>query len=681
MVKSPILTLTATERAANLLQRRISILGPIGISAVAQSCRSFAMDALIESGGQFKILSPPEESLLLRKLLESEVYSRYNMGNYDDAVILNLLNHFHRLQDMAISPKEYTMHFQCEGAYDKIISTKQLELARLYTIFQEEKCKRDFLSFRDIILRSTELVENNPIAAESFANRFKYIMLDELQDLSPLAFKFLNLLISVTKFENILISGDDNQSIFSFRGARFGKSHYRTFCNQFPGAKTFSLDESFRSHGLILRTTKRLISRNQNEFDSSSIPVPKHFSRWRSLDDPVFNKIKEPRHYLLETDQEEIQLIAKLINRLTNDFKVFNPRDIAILARTKFAAQEVADGLSNLAVPVNLTGTIHLSRYPEIRMLLSFLYVSFDPQNNIALFDFLTSPAYGLHSGTISRIVDTSKKNSYSTNFLISRLQNYVESVSKDPFSHHSHINLVKMILHDIEHFSSRISEVSAVDLVISFLKHRGMHQLLMKTMDTDSEDKALRISHFIERLAQIERSSGFRSASLTIPHIYSLEALGETFSMKSPDSELEMIDNLIDAPDRVNILTMHRSKGLEFPCVIIPRCIEEEFPGIIRHRGMPLPYELVHEYMVSPSLASFYEEERRLGYVAMSTARDCLFLTSAKYYKYYSQRKSVRASSFVDECLKLKNIEVFDRATSKTKLENISVGNAGNAL
>lgn len=594
-----ILALTFTEKGATEMETRIDVALPLGygdmwVSTFHSFCDRILRESAIEIGlpSNYKLMTSAQSvDLIKRNLFDFNLNYFKPLGN-PNKFIEGLLQHFSRLQDETITTEEYLEYAKKYTNEEVLEVTKTNELANAYKLYTELKLKNNVLDFGDLITYTIKLFKDRPNVLKKYQEKFKYILVDEFQDTNFAQNELVNLLAK--KYRNTTIVGDDNQSIYRFRGAAI--SNIIQFKETYKDAVVVTLNENYRSTQKILDGAYRLIKHNDPDTLEYQLGISKKLKavgKKRSEDIKFFN---------YDSGQDEAEEVVNQIYELVNK-KGYLYSDIAILVRANNHADLFLREFERKDIPHQFLGPSKLFEKEEITDLISYLKVLYNPEDSVSFYRLLSSEFLNLSSLELIKIASTAKKNSLSIFEVISDSENQ------------KIINLLALI---DKHLKMTKTETAGF-ILYDFINEIGLYKKIIE----DNEDiKAKNIAKFFDKIKVFEESSKDASVTAVVDYIDLLIEVGESPNVTDGDWQ----EN-----NAVNILTVHSSKGLEFPVVFLVNLVGERFPSRERHEQIPIPEILIKE--VLPKGDYHIQEERRLFYVGMTRAKERLYLSSAKYY------------------------------------------------
>ena len=627
---SSILALTFTEKAALEMESRVDISLPYGytslwISTFHSFCDRILRDEAIHIGlnPSYKLTSEAESMLFLKKNLFKLNLDYFRPLGNPYKFLQGLIQHFNRLQDDDITPLQYMKfveNIQSSIDYQEIDAKKTMELANAFQIYTDLKSKESIMDFADLNTNVLKLFRMRPNILKYYQDKFSYIMVDEFQD-TNFAQNELAMLLAGKK-KNINVVGDDDQSIYRWRGAAIANIIY--FRKRYPNAAIVTLNQNYRSSKEILDSSYQLIQFNNPDRLEIKEGISKKLLAVRGENKTPVQLIYANK---VENEAEEVkEEIKKLVKEKNLQYK-----DIAILVRANDHSQPFVRALERARIPYQFLGPGHLFHQEEIKDLISYMKVLVNFEDNASMYRVLTLPIFDLDTRDIAALLNHTKKQNIT-------LFEACEGV--DPLYMNDQTKYtVKRITEMIKKHLKQIPRETAGQVLYYFLEDSGLLQQYLGAQLPHEEKKAQNIAKFFERLKEFEASSEDASIFAVVDWIELAMQLGE--SPKAAD--MDWSEN-----NAVNILTVHSSKGLEFPAVFLVSLVTQRFPTRSRKEQIPIPMELIKEAL--PTGDYNLQEERRLFYVAATRAKDYLYLTTSQYYG--EGRRERKISPFVYETL-----------------------------
>ncbi|MCE7869741.1 PD-(D/E)XK nuclease family protein [bacterium CPR1] len=628
-----ILALTFTDKAAAEMQERVDMLLPYGYADIQISTfHSFGDRVLRENAMElgitpdFKVLSQPEQVLFLQDHLFELPLDRYRPLGNPTGHLQALLSLFSRAKDEDVSPADYlALAERLTGAAadpdSEDRARTQTELARVYAAYQELMSREGFLDFGDQVYLMLRLFRQRPSVLGRFQKRFRFILVDEFQDTNYAQFQLVKQLAAARR--NLTVVGDDDQSIYKFRGASI--SNILQFTEEYPEVVQVVLKDNFRSTQLILDASYRLIVHNNPDRLEVRNQIDKRLVSPRE-------EGPEVEHRAFDNLSAESEQVAEEIRRLVEE-GACRYGDCAILVRTNKDADPYLRGLNMLGIPFRFTGNRGLYARPEIRLVMAFLRCLCDPHDSVSLFYLASGETYRLPMNSLVLL------NSYAMRRNLPLLQVMREHAAETPPEDQVTLSAedlatVQRLLDEIDRFIGRIADESPGRLLYHYITESGW---LGQLTENGGEVEIQNLARFFDILKSFEENHPQALLPQFVQHLDLLMQAGDSPAVVEADAE----------EDAVQLLTVHRSKGLEFPVVFMVGLVDGKFPSRNRPDPIEFPAELVRE---SLSEGDFHmQEERRLFYVGMTRAKERLVMT---WSRDVGGRRARKASPFLLEAL-----------------------------
>ncbi|MCL5433007.1 MAG: UvrD-helicase domain-containing protein [Patescibacteria group bacterium] len=647
ILPSEILALTFTEKAAREMQERVDIAMPYGytqmwISTFHAFCDRILKNEAIHIGlsPSYKLMTEAESILFLRKNLFKFNLEYFRPLGNPNKFLESLLQHFSRLRDEDVSPKqylEYVNKYSKKEIDEEIEETKKiLELASAYKIYEELKIKEGVMDFSDLISNTLTLFRTRKNILKNYQSQFKYILVDEFQD-TNFAQNTLAILLSGEK-KNITVVGDDDQAIYRWRGAAI--SNIIQFREHFKDAKVITLIKNYRSTKEILDSSYNLIQNNNPDRLEIKEKINKKLVSERGI------KGEEIGFSSSKRVEDEAEFVAKKIKELSKEHKY---SDIAILVRANDHSGAFTRAFERIKIPYQFLGPGKLFHQDEIKDLIAYLKVLYNFEDSASLYRVLINPIFNFEGIEIASLLNLAKRKNYT---LFEALEKSDEIFLK-PTTKETIKNINEMIKKHIK----RVSKDTAGQILFYFLEDSGLLKKIISSKTQSDERKSQNIARFFDKLKTYEVEHEDASVFAVVDWIDLSMQMGE-----SPlATDIDWSEN-----NAVNILTIHSSKGLEFPVVFLVNLVEQRFPTRERKEQIPIPQDLIKEIL--PVGDYHLEEERRLFYVGATRTRDLLFLTASNYYGEGKRERKI--SPFVSEIIGKNRIE---KIISQKKTEELS--------
>ena len=607
---SEILALTFTEKSTEEMIERVDKALPYSYEEIAiHTFHGFCDRVLKEYGLEigldtsYSILTQVDQWMFIKQHLFDFNLDYYRPLGNPNKFISALGTHFSRLKDEDISPEAYQQFAKQQQENDEEEKKRLLEVAKAYETYQELLIQNNVLDFNDLQYYVLRLFEKRPRVLEAYQKRFPYILVDEFQDTNFAQSKIVHMLAEKTK--NITVVGDDDQSIYRWRGASM--NNINEFNNHFPNARKVVLKENYRSTQEILDCSYELIQYNNPHRLEAQEKIDKKLHSQHEKKSPV--EIHEFPHYQQETEFIIGRIMEQSRNRDFNEF--------AILVRNHVLAKPFIEEFKARHIPFQVRNKQALSQLPEIKDMIAVLRFLTNPKDDLALFRILKMPVFNYEMEKILLLINETKSNHKSIYSLIKE---------DDYFSKAAHL------LGSVITFSkyNRVSRILG-----EFINQSRYIQYLQDNQSVENEEKIVSIASFLQLIKEYEQSHSDTSLLAFLDYLTLLDEAGATLN-----SSLTNITQ-----DAVQILTIHAAKGLQFPVVFVPSMVKQRFPGRNRRDPIEIPDELVSEDL--PEGNAHIREERRLCYVACTRAKEHLHLT---YSRLYQGPKKWKPSIFIEE-------------------------------
>ena len=632
-----ILALTFTDKAAQEMQERVDILMPYGYTDIWISTFHAFGDRLLRENAiiagmnpDFKVLTQAEAAVFFREHLFEFNLSYFRPLADPTRFIEALISFFSRAKDEDISPQEYLKFAQGfalkakdnpEDKAQEEEALQQIEVASAYLRYQELLAKEGLLDFGNQFYLSLQLLREHPLILKKYHEQFKYILVDEFQDTNFAQFQIIKLLVG--KEKNITALADDDQCIFRFRGAAY--SNLLNFIQDFPEAKKVSIIQNYRSSQAILDSAYRLIQHNNPERFEVKAGIDKHLIGLTKTG-------KAPLHLHFDTNSTEADRVAGIIKEKINsgDFKY---RDFAILVRSNSDAKGFLQALNMQNIPWQFSGNQGLYAREEVKLCINFLRAAANPSDSLSLYYLVSSEVYNFNLSELTLLNHYARRRNKPLYLVFRDIDNIEELKNITDATKEK----IKNILGDLEKFLRVSREETTGKLLYSFLTGTGYLKSLTKNQTLENETKIQNLAKFFNIVRDFELVAKEDRVISFVNYLNLLIDAGDDPSTVQADLD----------SDAVNVLTIHKAKGLEFRVVFLVSLVQGRFPWPRRSQTFELPDILIKE--VLPSGDFHIQEERRLFYVGMTRAKEELYLVSAADYGGSRLRK---VSQFVPEAL-----------------------------
>ncbi|MBI2267985.1 MAG: ATP-dependent helicase [Candidatus Blackburnbacteria bacterium] len=641
VLSSELLALTFTEKASREMEERVDVAMPYGYAQMWISTFHSFGDRILRNEAvhigldpRYRLITEAEAIRFIREhLFEFELVYFRPLGN-PTRFLSGMFQHFCRLKDEDICAFDYVKWAEKQKGRGRE-NEKWLELAHAYFKYEELKNKYSVMDFSDLISNTLKLFRERPNVLEQYQKQFNYILVDEFQDTNIAQYELIKLLAPPSKNANLTVVGDDSQSIYKFRGAAI--SNILNFMKDYKGAEIAVLTKNYRSTQAILDRAYQLIQHNNPDTLEAKLGIDKNLV-----------SVKEQRGQDVEfihadrVENEAELIVKKILQLLEEEKRSFS--DFAILVRANNHSEPFVQALSRAGLPYQFLGPGQLFRQPEVKELIAYLKVLYNFEDSIAFYKVLSMEHFDIPARDLAVITNYARRVNVSLFEAAERVNEiFVSEGAKKKV-----LDIVAMIHNHLKLVPSK----SAGYIVYRFLEESGILQFMGSSKNATDEKRTQNIARFFDKLKTYETDHEDASIFAVVDWIELSLDLGESPLASNYDWARE---------DAVNILTVHSSKGLEFPVVFVVNLVDQRFPTRERSEQIPIPDELIKE--VLPQGNYHLQEERRLFYVAMTRARERLYLTAADYYGEGKREKKI--SLFVPEAL---GVEVLQKKAKKVE-------------
>src|SRR3990167_3997816 len=659
------------------MEERVDRLVPYGYSNVwISTFHSFGdrvlRDNVLEIGltTDFKVLSEAERIIFLKEHLFELPLNYYRPLGNPTRYLSAITGLISRLKDEDVGVDEYRKYaedLKKSGVRSQELEAEiiqQDELARTYVKYQELMARHGYLDFGDQVILPLKIFRTRPHILKRYQEKFQYILVDEFQDTNYAQFELVRLLAEMHK--NITVVGDDDQSIYKFRGAAI--SNVLGFQKIYPDAKLITLTKNYRSCQPILDSAYRLISHNNPD----RLEVKSGIDKRLAAEGQGARGKGQVKYLHFDTLIKEAESVAEMI-----ESKVKNPplpplekggkggfekgkderglsyKDFAILVRGNSDAEPFLKALKDKGIPHRFSGNQGLYSREEIRLLIAFLNVITNFNDSMSLFHLASSEIYQLKANDLIPCHNISRQSHKPLYYVMKELAmgNRQEAIGKPIANSPSPIAFlteegfatITKLINDIEKYSEMALNETVGRVLYSFLTDTGYLTRLSEENSAIAVEKVQNIAKFFEITQHMEATLSVKKVAAFVEYLNILMEAGDNPGTAEPDVEA----------DWVQVLTVHKAKGLEFPVVFMVGLVSERFPRKERKEQIELPGALIKDIL--PSGDFHLQEERRLFYVGMTRAMNELYLTSASDYGVVRAKK---LSQFVLEALDMPKAE-----------------------
>ncbi|MFA5174889.1 MAG: ATP-dependent DNA helicase [Patescibacteria group bacterium] len=635
-----ILALTFNEKAAREMIERTDEILNIGyvdlqISTFHSFCQKILENYGLDIGlpNQFKILGQSDAWIIARDNLEKFNLDYYRPLGNPTRHVHELIKHFSKCKDELISPEDYLKHAENvkldKDNADIDEKTRLTEISNAYHAYNQLLLENNALDFGDLIYYANKLLEKRPGILKKLTERYKFILVDEFQDVNWAQYSLVRLLAK-NEITRITVVGDDDQSIYAFRGASV--SNILRFKDDFPKTKEIVLTKNYRSQQEILDVAYKSIQNNNPDRLEIKLKINKKLSS-------TLENLKESVKYIHSTtlDAEVNAVVGEIINlKKKNKDAVWD--DFAILTRANNHADPFVSALERRGIPYEFLAASGLYRQPIILDCLNFLKAVDNYHESSAIFRLLRLPTFEFSENDTQKFSFFAKKKSITYYEALKRAREI--ALSKNG------IAVCEKIVNIIHDGMRAARQEKPTAVLYGFFEQSGYLKYLAKGEESGEREIIRQIHHlkqFFDYIADYEKITPDAKVGDFLEHFKFVMDSGDLGIIKQPE----------ETPDSVNILTIHMAKGLEFKYVFIVNLVEERFPSRKRGEAIEIPSALVKEQL--PEGDSHYQEERRLFYVALTRAKEKLYLAGADDYGGTRGKKASRflaESGYVEENL-----------------------------
>ena len=584
-----ILAITFTNKAAREMRERAMALNPATQDTLIATFHSMCVRILrreadhIGYNRNFTIVDPGEQRTLMKRILKN---LNLDPKNWNERSILGTISN---AKNDLLDEKAYEM--QAGDMYTQIV-------AKCYKAYQEELRRSEAMDFDDLIMMTLRLFDQNPDVLAYYQQRYQYIHVDEYQDTNHAQYQLVKLIAS--RFKNICVVGDADQSIYGWRGADM--QNILDFEKDYPQAKVVLLEENYRSTKKILQAANEVINNNRNR-------RPKKL--WTQNADG-----EQLVYYRANNEQDEAVFVASTISNMAREMGK-NFKDFAVLYRTNAQSRTIEEALLKSNIPYTMVGGTKFYSRKEIRDVISYLNVIANTADNISYERIVNEPKRGVGPGTLEKI--RTFANTQNMSLLDASEQIMLSGVKgKAAQAVWDLANLLLNLRADLDKYS-------ITELVEAVLEKSGYLEALQLQNTLESQARIENIEEFLSV------TKNFDETNEDVPEDESgIDKLGRFLN------DLALIADTDDGKEEaaeVTLMTLHAAKGLEFPVVFLIGMEEGVFP---LSRAAEDPDEL--------------EEERRLAYVGITRAEEALFMTNANTRTLFGKTSYNRPTRFLRE-------------------------------
>ena len=577
-----ILAITFTNKAANEMKTRVeALVGDIAKDMWIGTFHSICVRILrkqidrIGFNTDFIIFDTSDQKTLMKQIIKSQ--------NLDDKIYSDrsVLYEISNAKNEMLDSDAYTARVKGDFRKEKI--------AELYEIYQKKLKENNAIDFDDIINYTIKILMDNPDLLEYYSNKFKYVLVDEYQDTNKAQFTLVTLLAS--KYGNITVVGDNDQGIYSFRGADI--TNILNFEKDFPGTKIIKLEQNYRCTQNILNAANEVIKNNETKYEKKL---------WTSNE-----KGNLPKVFRGDNEYDEANYIVRQINTLKME-EYYKYSDFAILYRMNSQSRSIEDILRREDIPYKIVGGLKFYERKEIKDIIAYLRLIQNTSDNLSLKRIINEPKRGVGKTSLDNIDAISASNGISMYEVIKNADSYgLNRVFAN----------TREFINTIEELKSKKDEIKISELIKATLNQTGYTKALELENTVEAETRLQNLDEFLTVAIEFEEESADNSLSEFL----------EGITLSSD------LDGMEETEDSVTLMTLHSAKGLEFPVVFLVGMEEGIFPG---YKSIGEPKEL--------------EEERRLCYVGITRAKENLFMTCSRQRTIFGSTSCNPVSRFLKE-------------------------------
>ena len=603
-----ILAITFTNKAANEMKERIeNLVGDVAADIWMGTFHSICVRILrrfidrIGFDSSFIIFDTSDQRTLVKTCIKA-------IG-LDDKMFTDrsVLSEISNAKNEMLEPEQYTVRANGDFRKEKI--------ALVYEMYQKRLKENNAIDFDDIINYTIKILMENPDILEYYSDKFKYVLVDEYQDTNKAQFTLVTLLAS--KNGNITVVGDNDQGIYSFRGADI--SNILNFERDFPGTKIIKLEQNYRCTGNILKAANAVIKNNEVTYKKEL---------WTE------NEVgKLPTVYSASNEYDEGTYIAQQIEHLRRE-EYYKYSDFAILYRMNTQSRAIEEILRRESIPYKIIGGLKFYERKEIKDIISYLRLIQNPSDNLSLKRIINEPKRGIGKTSLDKIEELSNNTGVPMYEIIKNAEQY--GLNRVFLNSREFVNA-------IEELRTKKDDIKISDLIKETLKKSGYTQALENENTIEAENRIENLDEFLTVAIEFEDESADNKLSDFL----------EGITLSSD------IDNMEETEETVTLMTLHSAKGLEFPVVFLVGMEEGIFPG---YKSIGEPKER--------------EEERRLCYVGITRAKEYLFLTCSKQRTIFGSTSCNQVSRFLRE-IPSDLLDGYDKALGEKQESNNLFGDS----
>ncbi len=577
-----ILAITFTNKAANEMKERVKNLvgetaNDIWMGTFHSICVRILRKTIDRIGfdSSFVIFDTSDQKTMIKKILKEQ--------NLDDKIFTDksVLYEISNAKNEMLTPAQYMARYNGDFRKEKI--------GEIFSIYQRRLKENNAIDFDDIINFTIEILLDNPDILEYYSDKFKYVLVDEYQDTNKAQFTLVTLLAS--KFGNITVVGDNDQGIYSFRGADI--TNILNFEKDFPGTRIIKLEQNYRCTQNVLNAANAVIKNNETKYEKKL---------WTSNEAGALPKV-----YRGDNEYDEANYIASQINSLRRE-EYYKYSDFAVLYRMNTQSRSIEDILRREDIPYRIIGGLKFYERKEIKDIIAYLRLIHNTADNLSLTRIINEPKRGVGKTSLENVEQLAASNGVSMYEVIKRA---------DEFGLNRVFGNTREFIQSIEELRDAKDSKVISELIKETLKKTGYMQSLKDENTIEAENRIENLNEFLTVAIEFEEQAADNS----------LTEFLEGITLSSD------LDGMEETENSVTLMTLHSAKGLEFPAVFLVGMEEGIFPG---YKSIGEPKEL--------------EEERRLCYVGITRAKEKLFMTCSKQRTIFGSTSFNSVSRFIKE-------------------------------
>jgi len=605
-----ILAVTFTNKAANEMKERVKdMVGGVNRSLWVSTFHSFCVRILRREAEKlgynknFVIFDSLDQRKLVKEVLKSK--------NLDPKKTKprSVLNKISNAKNELKTPEQ--MSASSGSFFDQTA-------AEIYEEYQKRLKENNAMDFDDLIQQTVILFEKFPLVLEHYQERFKYILVDEYQDVNHAQYQLVNLLAE--RYRNVCVVGDPDQGIYGFRGADI--RNILNFEDDYPDVKTIRLEQNYRSKGNILEAAQAVIKNNSSR---------KEKELWTDQGEGPKLELYEAKD-----EKEEADFICRTAKELTEKNELTEAEltydDLAVLYRTNSQSRAFEDMLMKYGIPYQIVGGVRFYERMEIKDIMAYLRLIYNPADDISFLRIINRPKRGIGAGTLGKVQDFAEAEGL----------NLYEAALKSKANPTLSGTYAKRVLHFteiIEELRAEQEEIALARLTEKLLDKSGYRHNLEEEKTAEAENRLENIEELFSVINEYMKNSDNNTLAGFLEEV----------------TLMADIDSMDEDQSSLTLMTIHSAKGLEFPVVFLVGMEDGIFPhsnSMFEQKGM--------------------EEERRLCYVGMTRAEERLYLSRAQVRLRFGERKMNPPSQFIEEIPKELLSGAEDTRTAMAKEEEM---------